>query len=190
MLSSSWQSDSCSHRLIVFPNTSLEEDSFLLVLLLLLTVHCQSLSKDQSISHLLLLLLLSYHRLLYYIFSCHLQYIILRAFQKIVGGALSMLSINSDTGVIGFIFKSFHAMSPASIAKSLTASMLSASIIPMIKCSGSKWSNGSTFTPYFCDTDGICFHPATATSRDACLLTDRYLVDESLLVHIFFLLLI
>src|SRR5919205_4376599 len=89
------------------------------------------------------------------------------ASQKIVGGALSMLSINSDTGVIGFIFKSFHAMSPASIAKSLTASMLSASIIPMIKCSGSKWSNDSTFTPYFCDTDGICFHPATAASRDA-----------------------
>src|SRR5215217_6082513 len=108
-----------------------------------------------------------------------------------------MLSINSDTGVIGFIFKSFHAMSPASIAKSLTDSMLSASIIPTIKCSGSKWSNDSTFTPYCCDTDGICFHPATAASRDAlfaigqifggCVIVSPYLflvvVDMNLLIE-------
>ena len=78
-----------------------------------------------------------------------------------------MLSINSDTGVTGFIFKLFHAISPASIAKSLTASMLSASNIAMIKCSGPKWSNDSTFTPCFSANEGICFHPATAASRDA-----------------------
>ncbi len=78
-----------------------------------------------------------------------------------------MLSINSDTGVIGFIFKLFHAMNPASIAKSLTDSMLSASNIAMIKCSGSKWSNDSTFRLCFSANDGICFHPATAASRDA-----------------------
>lgn len=56
--------------------------------------------------------------------------------QKIVGGALSMLSISSDTGVTGFIFKSFHAMSLASITNSLTDSMLSASNTntPMRKC--------------------------------------------------------
>jgi hypothetical protein len=47
--------------------------------------------------------------------------------QKIVGDDLSMLSINSDTGVRGFIFRSFHPKRPNSITKSLTDSMLSAS---------------------------------------------------------------
>jgi hypothetical protein len=101
-----------------------------------------------------------------------------------------MLSMVSDTGVTGFIIKSFHAMRPASITKSLTASMLSASNIATIKCSGSKWSNYSTFTPYFWDKDGICFHPATAASRDAlfdngqicggCVIVSPYLflVDD------------
>src|SRR5215208_8386769 len=58
-------------------------------------------------------------------------------------------------------------MRPNSITKSLIDSMLSASNVPMIRCSGSKWSNDSIFTPCFCDIDGICFHPATAASRDA-----------------------
>jgi hypothetical protein len=45
--------------------------------------------------------------------------------------------------------------------------MLSASNIAIIKCSGSKWSNDSTFRLCFSANEGICFHPATAASRDA-----------------------
>jgi hypothetical protein len=91
-----------------------------------------------------------------------------------------MLSINSDTGVIGFIFKSFHAMSPASIAKSLTDSMLSASNIAMIKCSGSKWSMIAPLRYAFLLTREFASIQLQQLHEMPYLLEDKYLVDASL----------
>ena len=59
-----------------------------------------------------------------------------------------MLPIRSATGVRGFIFKSFHAIRPKSITKSLTYSMLSPSnTFDQMFCI--EWSNDNIFRPCF-----------------------------------------